>query len=132
MPAPVAYSYLGASIPPAGSTVPNFSGGLVVDNNGLLYAASNPPIANTATVVYTCNPTVTPVTWTNLPPIAAYDYNGVGIQSGTIAGAPFWSADCANNVTNLQSDNQGRLYVQWNEPGTSAYTNLSFPNTPIP
>lgn len=101
-PNPVAYDAATGTPKAAPSQVPNFSGGITVDKNGVVYAASNVP--NEASIVYAFRPSTagsSTGTWTALPPVPAMEWVGTSIG---------YSAGLASNITQLRADRVGNLW----------------------
>ena len=120
----------GTTLTAAPPNVPNLSGGIVVDNHGALFAVANSPVPTSCAVIYTCQPNTVPPVWQYLKPDPAFDFNGVGTYWGTIGTTPVYLSPRPNNLTNLQADNQGNLYVQWAEPASTKFSTLSFKSSP--
>lgn len=121
-PPPVSYDPVdGTSLPPSGP-VPNLSGGLAVDSGGRVFVASNPP--GEASVVYrfdTTSPGSTSGSWTALPPVPAFQWQGGSLSNPT---------GFATNLSHLQADDAGSLWVQWSDPASNAYSTIQLEADP--
>jgi hypothetical protein len=125
LPAPVASTFdaVSGSLQNTGGVVSDFSGGLVVDKDGRVFAASNPG-GGSASVVYAFTPDApasTTGTWDALPPLPALEWQGQTVSN---------PSGFATQVEHLQADDQGGVWAQSTNPTSQSFAIIRFQGQP--
>jgi hypothetical protein len=96
-----------------GGDVSDYSGGIAVASNGHVFAASNP--AGEPSVIYELE--TGSGDWRVLPPVPAYEWDAAGDGVSAVK--------YAENLRDLNVDDDGVLWVQWQSPTDNSYSTLS-------
>lgn len=100
--------------------VPNFEGGVAVDPEGNVYAASNPPGEPSVIYKYATDGVGSDNgEWRVLPPVPNYRWD----DSGSIAVDAF-----AENLLDLNADDEGNLWMQWQSPVDATFSTILVEN----
>ena len=97
--------------------VPNFEGGIAVDEEGHVFVASNP--SGEPSVIYEFRadaPGSTTGTWRVLPPVPAFQWSA---DESTIGANQF-----SSQLKDLSVDDEGLLWVQWQDPGSENFSTI--------